>query len=194
MDDFHAGSMEEIAEVAFGELMKVRAVFAREDVFDFVYQAVIVGSDQKQIAAGRHNAFHFQHVVERIEEMLQDFEVRERVKRVVGKIKGVGVEIHFADFDVHFGFVAEYVAHIAFAGADVEPAFFERVVFAVVHEHLEQSLGALLQGGIVEVFIGADAAVEDLFIVVVAQSGVAPLSSGECKIANCRFLSKLGCI
>lgn len=168
MDDFHTGAVEEILQVAFGELVEVRAVFARQDVLDFVDQAVVVGGDQKQISAGGHDALHFEHMVERIEEMFEDFEVRERVERVVGEFVAFDVEIDFADFDVHLGFFAEHVAHVAFAAADVEPPFAERVVFAIVREHFEQALGALLEGGVVEIFVGADAAVEDVFIVVIA--------------------------
>jgi hypothetical protein len=172
VDDFHAGAVEDdLRRVAFGELVEVRAVFARQDVFDFVDQAVVVGSDQEQISAGGHDALHFEHVVERVEEMFQDFEVRERVKRIVGELVALDVEVDFTDFDVHFGFFVEHVAHVAFAGADVEPAFAEGVVFAVVREHFEQALGALLEGGIVEIFVGADAAVEDVLIVVIAHGG-----------------------
>lgn len=107
-------------------------------------------------------------MIERIEEMLQDFEVRERVKRVVGKLVAFDVEIHFGDFDLHFGFITQHVAHVAFAGADIEPAFAERIVFGVAHEQFEQPLRALFERGVVEIFVGADAAVENVLIVVIA--------------------------
>lgn len=45
VDDAHAGSVKEVAQVTLGELVEVRAVFARENVLDFVDQAVVIRSD-----------------------------------------------------------------------------------------------------------------------------------------------------
>lgn len=172
VDDAHAGAVEEVAQIAFAELVEVRAVFAREQVLGFVDQAVVVGRDQKQVAVGGHDALHLEDVKERIEEMLEDFEVRKRVKRVVGEVVRFDVEVYFGDFDLHFGFFDEPVAHVAFTGADVEPALFERILLGIIHEQLEQPLGAALQVGIIEIVVGSDAGVQNLCTVVVAQGAI----------------------
>jgi hypothetical protein len=166
VDDAQAGAVEDVAQIAFGELVEVRAVFAREDVFDFVDQAVVIGGDEEEVSVGGHDALEFEQVVERVEEVFEDFEVRERGERVVGEFVGRDIEVGFTHFDFQLGLFGKHVAHVAFAGADVEPSLFERVVLRVVQEQPEQSLRALFQCGIVEVVVGSDSGIEHDFIVV----------------------------